>query len=207
MRHRKQGKKFGRQWDQRKALFKNMAKSLITYGRLRTTVTKAKELSRIADGLVALALRNDLHARRQAYKFIGNHELVKKLFDEIGPLFAGVNGGYTRVVKLGLPRAGDCAPMAVIEFSRTAEAAAEEKPKKAAKTAKAAPAGDKPKKAKAEAPAAEASAEAPAEEAPASEAPADDAASAEAPAEEAAAPEAPAEDGPAPEGEDAAEKK
>ncbi len=99
-------------------MFRNMAKSLVTHGKIRTTVVKAKELRKVADKLVALALRNDLHARRQAYKVLGSHQLVKKLFDEIGPAFVGVQGGFTRVVKLGLPRPGDNATLAVIEFTR-----------------------------------------------------------------------------------------
>ncbi len=160
MRHRNAGKKLGRDTAHRKALFRNMAKSLITYERIRTTETKAKELRKVVDKLITLALKNDLPARRQAYKVLGNHGLVKKLFDEIGPRFAGVPGGFTRVVKLGLPRPGDAAPMAVIELTRLAEKAeapaekSAEKPAKAKKAAKpaeaeasAAPAEDeKPKK-------------------------------------------------------------
>ena len=121
MRHRKSGRKLNRTWEHRKAMFRNMARSLITHERIRTTVPKAKGLSKLADRLVTLALRDDLHARRQAYKILENHQLVKKLFDEIGPRFHGVQGGYTRVVKFALPRLGDAAPMAIIEFTRTAE--------------------------------------------------------------------------------------
>lgn len=121
MRHRNAGKKLGRDTAHRKALFRNMARSLMTYERIRTTETKAKELRKVVDKLITLALRNDLPSRRQAYKVLGNHGLVKKLFDEIGPRFAGGTGGYTRVVKLGLPRPGDAAPMAVIELTRLAE--------------------------------------------------------------------------------------
>lgn len=141
MRHRKSGRKFNRSSSHRKAMFRNMAKSLIVYGRIRTTEKRAKELRGVVERLVRFALQNDVPARREAYKVLGNHSLVKKLFDEIGPLFAGVPGGYTRVLKLGLPRTGDSAPMAVIEFSRSAEqtdapapaAKAEAKPAKAAK--------------------------------------------------------------------------
>ncbi len=137
MRHSKSGRKLGRNASHRKALFRNMARSLMTFERIRTTEQKAKELRRVAEGLVALALRNDLHARREAYKVLGNHQLVAKLFDEIGPRFAGVSGGFTRVVKLGMPRVGDCASLAVIELTRRAGTA--EKPKAAAKTQKAVP--------------------------------------------------------------------
>jgi len=103
-------------------MFRNMARSLVTYERIRTTEAKAKELKILADKLVTMAVKNDLSARRQAYKILGNHSLVQRLFDEIGPRFASAGGGYTRVVKFGVPRTGDSAPMAVIEFTRQAEA-------------------------------------------------------------------------------------
>jgi len=117
----------------RKALFRNLAKSLIVHGRIRTTEAKAKELRGVVERLVRFALKNDVAARREVYKVLGNHALVKTLFDEIGPRFVGVEGGYTRVLKLGQPRRGDAAPLAVIEFSRDATFAAtvEEEPKKA----------------------------------------------------------------------------
>ena len=118
MRHNNSGKKLGRTPAHRKALFRNLAKALIACGRIRTTEVKAKELRRVVEPLITLALRNDLHARRQAYDVLGCHKLVKKLFDEVGPAFAGVPGGYTRVVRLALPRKGDCAVMAQIELTR-----------------------------------------------------------------------------------------
>lgn len=118
MRHSKGGVKLGRTSSHRKAMFRNMARSLLTYGHIQTTEAKAKELRKLADSLVTLGLRGDLHARRLAYKVLENHQLVKKLFDEIAPRFAGGGGGYTRVMKLGLPRVGDCASMAVIELTR-----------------------------------------------------------------------------------------
>ena len=124
MRHSKGGKKLGRTSSHRKAMFRNMARSLLTYGQIKTTETKAMELRKVADQLVTLGLRNDLHARRLAYKVLENHQLVQKLFDEIAPRFNGGGGGYTRVYKLGLPRVGDCAPMAVIELTRREDAAA-----------------------------------------------------------------------------------
>ncbi|GFK95657.1 50S ribosomal protein L17 [Fundidesulfovibrio magnetotacticus] len=123
MRHSKSGKKLGRTSSHRKAMFRNMARSLLTYGQIKTTETKAMALRKVADNLVTLGLRDDVHSRRLAYKVLENHQLVKKLFDEIAPRFSGVNGGYTRVYKLGLPRVGDCAPMAVIELTRREEAA------------------------------------------------------------------------------------
>jgi large subunit ribosomal protein L17 len=140
MRHNKSGRKLGRTWEHRKALFKNMATALLTHGRIRTTEAKAKELRKVADRLVTLSLRNDLHSRRLAFKVLNDHSLVKKLFDEIGPRFSGVQGGYTRIVKLSLPRRGDCAPMAYIELTRQP---GEQAPEPAAR--KAAPAVETPK--------------------------------------------------------------
>jgi large subunit ribosomal protein L17 len=117
-------------------MFKNMARALLTYEQIRTTEAKAKELRRIVDKLITMAIRNDLHSRRQAYKVLGSHQMVQRLFDEIGPRFAGGTGGYTRIVKLSQPRKGDCAPMVIIELTRKAgeapaEAPAKEEPKKA----------------------------------------------------------------------------
>ena len=138
MRHSNAGKKFSRTPSHRKALLRNLAKALLSHGRIRTTETKAKELRGVVEPLITLALRNDLHARRQAYRVLGSHSLVKRLFDEIGPLFAGVPGGYTRVVKLVLPRRGDNAPLALIELTRKPgeklPPAKVEKPVKAVKT-------------------------------------------------------------------------
>jgi large subunit ribosomal protein L17 len=131
MRHSNSGKKLGRTPSHRKALFRNLAKALITYGKIHTTEVKAKELRRIVEPLITLALRNDLHARRQAYDVLGSHALVKKLFDEVGPVFAGVPGGFTRVIRLALPRKGDAAVMAQISFTRGPAAAPEKSPGKA----------------------------------------------------------------------------
>ena len=169
MRHNVAGKKFGRTSAHRKAMFRNMARSLVTYERIRTTETKAKELSKVADRLVTLALKNNLHARRLAYQVLENRVLVSKLFDEIGPRFTEVDGGYTRVVKLAEPRKGDCAPMAIIEFSlqQGESMVAKEKPAAPVAEAAPAPAPQEEVEAPAEAPAEEASAaEASAEETP-----------------------------------------
>lgn len=124
MRHSNSGKKLGRTPSHRKALFRNMACAMITYGKIRTTEVKAKELRRVVEPLITLALRNDLHSRRLAYQELGDHQLVKRLFDEVAPVFAGVPGGYTRITKLAMPRKGDCAPMAILEFTRQAGAPA-----------------------------------------------------------------------------------
>ncbi len=121
MRHSNSGRKLSRTPSHRKALLHNLAKALLQHGRIRTTEMKAKELRGVVEPLISLAKRNDLHARRQAYRVLCDHALVKRLFDEIGPLFAGVPGGYTRVMKLAMPRKGDNAPMAIIELTHQPE--------------------------------------------------------------------------------------
>lgn len=120
MRHNKSGRKLGRTAAHRKAMLRNMARSLLIHERIRTTEHKAKELRGVVESLVTLAQTDSVHARRMAFKVLENHQLVARLFNEIGPRFQGQPGGYTRVVKMGLPRAGDCAPMAVIELTRMA---------------------------------------------------------------------------------------
>jgi large subunit ribosomal protein L17 len=121
MRHRKSGRKFNRTPSHRKAMFRNMAMAMITHGRIQTTEAKAKELRGVVEKLVTLARRDDLHSRRLAYKALGDHILVKRLFDEIAPLYRDTPGGYTRVLKLGRPRIGDNAPLALIEFTKHEE--------------------------------------------------------------------------------------
>ena len=152
MRHSNSGRKLGRNPSHRKALLRNMAKALVVHGRITTTEAKAKTLRGVVEPLITLALKNDLHARRQAYRILGEHKLVVRLFDELGPLFADGKhkGGYTRVVKLALPRKGDAAPLAVIEFVKQPGKEAAAAP---AKKAKAAEAPAKTKKAAAEKPA------------------------------------------------------
>ena len=116
-------RKLGRTADHRKALFRNMVTSLIEAGQIETTEMKAKELSSVMDELVTLAKRGDLHARRQAAKFVRDvvvdektgQTALQKLFNEIGPAYKDRNGGYTRVVKTRVRR-GDAAPMAIIEL-------------------------------------------------------------------------------------------
>ena len=123
MRHNKSGRKLGRTAAHRKAMLRNMARSLLIHERIRTTEHKAKELRGVVEQLVTLAQTDSVHARRMAYKVLENHQLVARLFNEIGPRFTGQPGGYTRVVKMSLPRAGDCAAMAVIELTKLAGAA------------------------------------------------------------------------------------
>lgn len=139
MRHSNSGKKLSRTPSHRKALFRNLTKALLTHGKIRTTEIKAKELRGVVEPLITLALRNDLHARRQAYRELGSHQLVQRLFDVIGPAFVGVPGGYTRVIKLAQPRRGDNAAMAIIELTRGQEEApaADSKVKAAPKAAEA----------------------------------------------------------------------
>ena len=115
MRHRKQGRKLNRTSSHRKAMFANMAASLIEHEQIVTTLPKAKEMRSVADKLITLAKRGNLHSRRQAISQVRDVEQVKKLFDELGPRYKERPGGYTRVLKAGF-RFGDNAPMAVIEF-------------------------------------------------------------------------------------------
>jgi len=115
MRHRKTGRRFSRTVSHRKAMFANLAGSLIEHEQIVTTLPKAKDLRPIVEKLVTLAKRGDLHARRQAIAEIRDIEKVKKLFDTIGPRYKARAGGYTRVLKAGY-RHGDSSPVAVIEF-------------------------------------------------------------------------------------------
>ena len=118
MRHRKAGRKLGRTWEHRKAMFKNMARSLVEHERIQTTEAKAKELRKVADRLVSMGLEDTVHARRKAFRVLEDRTLVHKLFSEIAPRFVDIPGGYTRIMKPAGPRRGDAAPMAIIEFSR-----------------------------------------------------------------------------------------
>ncbi len=115
MRHGKRVKKLGRTRSHRKAMLANMAASLFVYRMIKTTEAKAKEVKKLAEKLITLAKRGDLHAHRQVYDVIRDRKLVKKIFDEIAPKFQNREGGYTRVVKLG-PRKGDGAPLSVVEL-------------------------------------------------------------------------------------------
>ena len=115
MRHRKSGLKLNRTASHRDAMFRNMVTSLFKHQRIQTTDAKAKELRRWADHLVTLAKRGDLHARRQAMAIVREKNVVHKLFEEAQSRFKAIAGGYTRVVKLGR-RAGDAAPISVIEL-------------------------------------------------------------------------------------------
>ena len=108
-------RKLGRPTDQRRAMLRNLTTSLFEHGRIETTVTRAKEVKRMADKMVTLGKRGDLHARRQALAYITRDDVVKILFDDIAPKYAERQGGYTRIYRVG-PRRGDGAEMAVIEL-------------------------------------------------------------------------------------------
>lgn len=115
MRHGKSGRKLNRTSSHRKAMFANMAASLIEHEQIVTTLPKAKELRPIVEKLVTLGKRGDLHARRQAASAIRDEDQTRKLFATIAPRYADRHGGYLRIMKAGF-RTGDNAPMAVIEF-------------------------------------------------------------------------------------------
>ncbi len=115
MRHARGYRRLNRTAEHRKALWANMAGSLIEHEQIKTTLPKAKELKRIIDKLITLGKRGDLHARRQAASQLKQDAYVAKLFDILGPRYAERQGGYARVLKAGF-RYGDMAPMAIIEL-------------------------------------------------------------------------------------------
>jgi large subunit ribosomal protein L17 len=115
MRHGKVHRKLGRTAEHRKAMFANMAAALIKHEQIVTTLPKAKELRPVVEKLVTLGKRGDLHARRQAISQMRDVDMVKKLFEVLGPRYKDRKGGYTRILKAGF-RYGDSAPVAVIEF-------------------------------------------------------------------------------------------
>ena len=127
MRHLKARTKLNMTASHRKALFRNLANALFDHERIKTTNPKAMELRRVAERLITLAKKNDNHAMRLAFAFLRNKEMVKKLFTEIGSRYTDINGGYTRVVKIGR-RKGDAAPMAIIELTQRKEEEKEKKP-------------------------------------------------------------------------------
>ncbi len=115
MRHRVKGKKLRRETAQRKALLRNLVTSFVEKERIRTTLAKAKATRPLAEKMITLAKKDTLHSRRLALRFIYKKDVVRKLFDEIGPRFSERPGGYTRIVKIS-PRAGDGAEMAILEL-------------------------------------------------------------------------------------------
>ncbi|CAA7625538.1 50S ribosomal protein L17 [Candidatus Terasakiella magnetica] len=115
MRHGMSGRKLNRDSSARKALFVSLANALLKHEQIKTTLPKAKDLRPIAEKLITLGKRGDLHARRQAYSFLRDDKVVAKLFAVLGERYKSRQGGYCRVLKAGF-RYGDCAPMAFIEL-------------------------------------------------------------------------------------------
>lgn len=108
-------RKLGRNSSHRRAMLRNLVTSLLAEGRIQTTHTRAKEVQRIADRMITLGKRSDLHARRQALAYIYSEDVVTKLFTEYAEKYADRNGGYTRVLKMG-PRRGDGAEISILEL-------------------------------------------------------------------------------------------
>lgn len=115
MRHGNRIKKLGRTKEHRRALLKNLCRSLFIFERIKTTLPKAKATRQVAERLIEFAKTNDLAAKRHIYRHIPDHKLVKVICDEIGPKFANRNGGYTRIIRTG-PRLGDGAEIAILEL-------------------------------------------------------------------------------------------
>ena len=115
MRHRIAGRKLGRTTSHRWAMLRNLVTSLLEHEKVKTTDAKAKELRPLAEKMIGLGKRGDLHARRQVLTVVRKAEVVRKLFDTISPRYQSRNGGYTRIVKLGF-RSGDGAPVSIVEL-------------------------------------------------------------------------------------------
>ncbi len=115
MAHRIDGRKLGRPTDHRLAMFRNLVTDLLRHEKIITTEAKAKEIKGMAERIITLGKRGDLHARRQALGFVYDKKVVEKVFDELGPRYASRPGGYSRLVKIG-PRLGDGAAMAQLEL-------------------------------------------------------------------------------------------
>ena len=126
MRHRKSGRKLGRNSSHRKAMYRNMAASLLRHETIRTTLPKAKELRRVVEPLITLAKEDGVSRRRLAFDRLRDDVAVGRLFSELGPRFKNRPGGYLRILKMGY-RAGDSAPMALVQLLDQPVAASEEK--------------------------------------------------------------------------------
>jgi large subunit ribosomal protein L17 len=135
MQHRKLGRRFSRAPGHRQAMFSNMAASLIRHEQIVTTLPKAKDLKRVVEKYITLAKRGDLNSRRLAASRMRDEEMVKKLFEVLGPRYKDRAGGYTRVIKAGF-RYGDSAPRAVIEFVDRDESVKGKEDKERAEAAK-----------------------------------------------------------------------
>jgi len=143
MRHRWAHRKLGRTTEHRRALLRNLATALFQHERITTTLAKAKELRSYAEKLITRARRDTVHDRRLVARELRDRTLVKHLFDEIAPRYAGRPGGYTRIVKM-MPRRGDGAEMAIIELVEAGGSAKEKPRKKAEKAETPAPAAEAP---------------------------------------------------------------
>jgi len=121
MRHGNRVKKLGRTKEHRRALLRNLCRSLFIFEKIKTTLPKAKVARQVAERLIEFAKRNDLAAKRHIYRYIPDHKLVKIICDEIGPKFANRSGGYTRIVRMG-PRLGDGAEMVILELVEQTDA-------------------------------------------------------------------------------------
>lgn len=108
-------RKLGRTSDHRNMMLRNLVTSLLKHGRIETTETRAKECKKLAEKMITLSKRGDLHARRQVLAFVTEKDVVKNVFEEIAPKYQDRNGGFTRMYKLG-PRRGDGAPMVILEL-------------------------------------------------------------------------------------------
>jgi large subunit ribosomal protein L17 len=115
VRHRRSGRKLGRDASHRKALYANLTSALIEHGRIKTTAAKAKEVRPVAEQMITLGRRGGVPARRQALKYLRSQDVVHKLFSEVGPRFVDRPGGYSRIVRIG-PRQGDAAEMVYLEL-------------------------------------------------------------------------------------------
>ena len=115
MRHKKSGRKLGRTSSHRKAMYRNMAASLLLHETIKTTLPKAKELRRVVEPLITLAKKDDISNRRLAFSRLRDKVIVGKLFNDLGPHFKERPGGYLRILKIG-QRSGDSAPMAIVQL-------------------------------------------------------------------------------------------
>jgi len=134
MYHGKAGRKLGRTSSHREAMFRNMVTSIIKHESIRTTDTTAKEVRKLADRMITLGKRGDLHARRQALSVVRDKAMVVKLFGELAERFRNRAGGYTRIVKIGY-RFGDNAPVSILEYLPDEKKKEKAKPKKKEKKA------------------------------------------------------------------------
>lgn len=130
MRHRKAGNRLGRNSSHREAMIRNMVTSLLAHERIVTTAAKAKEVRKVADKMITLAKRGDLHARRQALAVVRDKDVVAKLFDKLRADYLERSGGYTRIIRTG-NRLGDAAEMAILELVNYTESVAAESEKAA----------------------------------------------------------------------------